>query len=135
MVPGLKGETDKFYRCDVIFGSPSADCRGTGICKIVAEADRGLGSEKKECKRTQAMFAGNAGDDSLSLLLFPEFLCIHILKNHLRKGVLEMPEACPIPTEMASTMGLNEKEIPAGTYAVEMRLGYYKITLLGPANQ
>ena len=126
-LPGYGSQADKFYRCDVIFGSPSADCRGTGICKIVAQQQAPDQAEPQQCRRTQAVVAYGAADHSVSLLLFPEFLCATIVRNHLSKGVLIMKEPCRLPNDLRAMLHLQDTHIPAGVYAVEIKMGYYQI--------
>ncbi|MBK8555618.1 MAG: hypothetical protein IPL65_07540 [Lewinellaceae bacterium] len=125
--PGFGSTADKYYRCDVIFGSPSADCRGTGICKIVAQHRRFEQPEQQQCQRTGAMFAYSSLDQSFSMLLFPEFMCIKLLRNHLRHGVLEMLEPARLPAEMVALLGLSAHAIPPGKYPIEIKMGYFQI--------
>jgi hypothetical protein len=130
LLPGLGSSAQKTYRCDVIFGSPSADCRGTGICKITAQAERSEEPKKSECKRTRAMISMDKVNGEVSLLLFPEFLCMNILRNQLRNGVLVMKEPCHLPSNLVASFGLETNEVSPGSYPMEIKLGYYKIKLL-----
>lgn len=127
-LPGPGGTADKFYRCDVIFGMPSADCGGTGICKIVVnqrpeEAPAGT----RNCRRTSAVFTRNSQSGELSLLLFPALLCPELFRKHLRKGVLRLYEACTLPLSLTAYLGIPTGCLAAGAYAIETHSGYYKI--------
>ena len=128
-LPTADKSNKKFYRCDVLFGAPSANCQGTGICKIVAAAtpdhsELDIGSS---CRQTPALFALDAAGGHLVMLLFPEFLCTKIQREHLRHGVLEMKEPCPIPDNMKDFFGFGLSHIAAGQYFLEPKLGYFQI--------
>ncbi|HNL37693.1 MAG TPA: hypothetical protein PKL15_03620 [Saprospiraceae bacterium] len=125
-MPGFGHHADKFYRCEVIFGMPSADCAGTGICKIVVNRTN-VQQEKKECKCTGAIFARSGETGEFSMLLFPELLCTRLYSRHLRQGILQLHEPCRLPVDMVTSLHLPFRLLQPGSYAVEVRHGYYQI--------
>ncbi|MBL7805311.1 MAG: hypothetical protein JNL02_16350 [Saprospiraceae bacterium] len=128
-LPGFGHHADKFYRCEVIFGMPSADCAGTGICKIVV--NRGSSGRtqqmRKDCKHTGAIFARSGETGEFSMLLFPELLCTELYRRHLRQGVLELHEPCRLPNDLSAALDLPFRQLGAGSYVLEVRHGYYQI--------
>lgn len=115
--------------CEVVFGSPSANCSGTGICKITARhtprpADQPI---QRDCQSTLGVFTAAQDGQGLSLLLFREFLCVKILRNHLLSGVLQVKEPCRLPSGLAAFLHLKSPAIPAGRYPIEECNGNYHI--------
>lgn len=132
--PALPGLNPKnIYRCDVIFGSPSASCRATGICKIMAYSPTAAKTPAGQCRRTAAAFAPIVGNQGLRLFLFRELLCSDVWKNHLRRGYLELPEPFFIPASLRNHFSLRKIEIPAGLYPWVEMPGYYRIDFRLPA--
>jgi hypothetical protein len=117
----------------VVFGSPSNDCRGTGICKITARkggrtsADTGA---RRTCKSAKALLISGENGRSLSMVFARELLCVHIWKNHLRHGVLVLQEPCKIPLDVSRAIGLKFHLIQPGQYKVEELEGRYRIRFL-----
>lgn len=128
-LPGFGHHADKFYRCEVIFGMPSADCGGTGICKIVVNRTTGNGAEqiKKDCKSTGALFARSGETGEFSMLLFRELLCTQLYRQHLRHGLLELHEPCRLPADMVAFLQLPVRTIGPGIFPIEVRQGYCQI--------
>ncbi len=114
--------------CDVVFGSPSMDCNGTGICKITGTNSIRPLFLKKDCLLTKGQICA-APDGKISLFFFREFLCIHLYRQHFRKGVLTMKEACPLPKEISKSLNLKGKRLMPGNYAVVEMDGYFRVDL------
>jgi hypothetical protein len=112
--------------CDVVFGSPSMDCNGTGICKITGTNSVRHLHLKKDCRLTLGQIAAlpNGG---VSLFFFREFLCIQLYRQHFHKGVLEMKEPCRIPSDIAKALALNAKKLLPGKYAVNDCGGFFRV--------
>lgn len=118
----------KVMRCDVVFGSPSMDCNGTGICKITGTSSIRPHQLKKDCQSTIAYVAA-ASNDQISLFFFREFLCIHLYLQHFRKGVLVMKEACTVPADIFNRLKINGKTLLSGRYAVVKCDGYFRVDI------
>lgn len=117
----------KIIHCDVVFGSPSSDCRGTGICKISGTYERSrLPEAKKECRHTLGQ-AAVSPDGRLSLFFFREFLCIRLYRQHFQKGVLNMQEACSIPGSISAGLSIEAKQILPGQYRILECDGYFRV--------
>jgi hypothetical protein len=116
----------KILHCTVVFGSPNADCRGTGICKITGTYERQMLMLKKDCRLTFGQICASP-NGKVSLFFFREFLCIHLYKAHFRKGMFEMKEACPIPENISAQLGLDASMLAAGLYPVVEGDGYFRI--------
>ena len=116
--------------CDVVFGLPSADCSGTGICKISARhAPAPAPVRQRNCQSTLGVFTAAEGGQGLTLLLFREFLCVHILRHHLLSGVLLVQEPCRLPTGLVAFLRLQMPAILPGRYPIEEFNGTYSIQL------
>jgi hypothetical protein len=115
-------------QCEVMFGSPSSNCDGNGICKIVARSDNPLQMFKRtHCSHAKALFAACDGGNGASLLFRREWLCSNLMKRHFRHGILEMPEPCSIPSALVATLGLEISQLPAGLHLVEDYGTHFKI--------
>jgi len=117
----------KLIRCDVVFGSPSLGCRGTGVCKITAHQSNHNVGKRQDCESTVAFLSAGENGQSVSLTLLREFLCINILRNHLRHNTLEMKEPCKLPSGFVTALGLQIDTLRPGTYPVEEVNGCYRI--------
>jgi hypothetical protein len=117
----------KSMSCDVVFGSPSNDCRGTGICKITARKSRPDVATRRDCKSAKALFISGENGTSLSMVFAREMLCVHIWRTHLQHGVLTLQEPCKIPLDIMVGIGLKFNTISPGQYAVEELDGRYRI--------
>lgn len=114
--------------CDVVFGSPGNDCRGTGICKITARKSRpDTTGTRRDCKSTQALLISGENGNSLSMVFVRELLCVHIWRNHLQHGILTLKEPCKIPLNISQTIGLKFNTLRPGQYRVEELEGRYRI--------
>lgn len=127
-LPVWKGQTGReMLRCDVVFGSPSLECRGTGVCKITAH-DRSRDQEiRKGCNRTTAFLAASEGGQGVSMIMMRELLCVNILRLHLRQQVLVLNEPCPIPHGFVSSLGLKMDVLKPGSYPIYEMPGYFRI--------
>ena len=127
--PMRETTTHRSMSCDVVFGSPSNDCRGTGICKITARKSRPeTTGVRRDCKSSKALFISGDSGRSLSMVFARELLCVHIWRNHLRHGVLTLSEPCRIPLDITRTIGLKFHTLQPGQYRVEELEGRYRIT-------
>lgn len=117
----------KSLSCDVVFGSPSVGCRGTGICKLNAHNGLRAIALKQNCRGAVALLVSSNEGEGVSLILPRELLCTHIVRNHLRHGVLQMTEPCKIPGHIVATLGLKITTLAPGNYPVENLHRYYRI--------
>jgi hypothetical protein len=118
----------QLIRCDIVFGMPSQDCRGTGICKLTSDFQANL-HLKQECRNTVA-FAGRVGvGNRLTLIFFRELLCTQLYSRHFRKGVLEMTEPCPLPQELVSALQLKGNALQPGRYSIEEQDGCFRVDI------
>ncbi len=117
----------KSLRCDVVFGSPSVGCRGTGICKLNAHNSARAVALKHNCRGAGGLLISSNEGEGVSLILPRELLCTHIVRNHLRHGVLQMDEPCKIPSNIVAALGLKITTLAPGNYPVENLHRYYRI--------
>ena len=117
----------KMY-CDVVFGSPSMDCNGTGICKINSTSSRQALVLKKDCKHTSGVIASNPSGQ-VSLYFFRKLLCIHLYRQHFHKGVFVLHESCALPEEITKGLDIRGQKLLAGQYKVQVFDGYFRVDL------
>lgn len=122
---------DMVLQCEVMFGSPSSNCDGNGICKIVARSEQPAlrPVQRTRCDHARALFSAIDGGKGASLCFRREWLCSKLMKHHFRHGVLEMPEPCPIPQEIARALGLSIGELPAGLHLIEDYGTHFRINI------
>lgn len=107
-------------QCEVMFGSPSSNCGGNGICKIVAKNHQpGLQAKRTSCSHAHAVLTAWNDGKGVSLIFRREWLCANLMRRHLRHGILEMPEPCPIPPAVVAALDLKVNMLPAGLHLVE----------------
>lgn len=144
VVPSLQGQTAKpiapktnliknifnlkMVNCEVVFGSPSMNCNGTGICRITGTNSIQPLSLKKDCRITLGQIAASP-NGKVSLFFFREFLCVQLYRHHFHKGVLTMKEDCPLPKELANALNIKGKKLQSGNYAIVECQGYYRVDI------
>ena len=108
------------FQCEVMFGSPSSNCGGNGICKILAGNRHSLSVFKRtSCNHAKA-YITTSGDAGNAYLIFRrEWLCSNLVRRYFRHSILEMPEPCPIPSGIVAALGLKTTELPAGLHLME----------------
>jgi len=128
MLPSKTIYPSKTMRCDVVFGSPSMDCNGTGICKLNASDYNQQVQRTNRCQNTFGLVSAGP-NGKISLFFFREFLCIRLYRQHFRKGVLTMQEACPLPSEISKGLHAFGENILPGNYAVIECDGYFRVDM------
>ncbi len=115
-------------QCEVMFGSPSSNCGGNGICKIVAKAPNAAQTfQRTSCSHAKALFTTWDDGSGASMLFRREWLCSNLMRRHFRHSILEMPEPCPIPPALSKSLGLKTNELPAGLHLIEDYGTYFRI--------
>lgn len=129
--PGNARTREIQLQCEVMFGSPSSNCGGNGICKIVAKNNHPLSVFKRtSCSHAKAVFTTQGDNKGVSLVFRREWLCSNLMRRHFRHGILEMPEPCPIPSGIVKAMGLKISELPAGLHLIEDYRTHIRINFL-----
>jgi len=124
----FQGIDSQLIRCDIVFGMPSQDCRGTGICKLTSDVSAPL-NLKNDCRNSVA-FAGKGGEgDQVVLVFFRELLCSNLYSRQFRKGVFEMTEPCPLPVDLTEMLELKGNTLLPGRYAILEQDGCFRITI------
>lgn len=127
-LPWLETSKRQAMSCEVVFGSPSANCSGTGICKITARHTPPTNLiRQRDCQSAVGIFTATEGGQGLTLLLFREFLCIRTLRNHLQSGILQVHESCRLPSSLVDFLHLKTGAIQPGCYPIEECNGTYRI--------
>ncbi len=131
--PLRETESTRQMSCDVVFGSPSADCRGTGVCRITARSTNSpsAADRKKSCKNTTGLLFPIEGGAGFSMVLTRAMLCATLYKTHLRQGTLTLKETFVLPEDLIKALGLKIKEIPTGKYEVIEAQGFLRIDFGG----
>lgn len=118
----------QLIRCDIVFGIPSQDCRGTGICKLTSDVFE-VANQNKDCRRTTAFASRTADGKKLCLVFFRELLCVNLFRHHFRKGVLQMKEPCPLPPALIADLGLAGNMLLPGNYQIQEHEGCYRVDI------
>ncbi len=120
-------DTQKVLYCDVVFGSPAANCRGTGVCKISAHNNLSRRTQPARCRATVAALSAGENGRGATLLLVRELLCVNIVRNHLRHAQLVLNEPCPLPRNIVQKLKLTIHTLRPGIYPVKELDGNYHI--------
>jgi hypothetical protein len=111
-----------------VFGAPSANCVGTGVCKIIAKSDtETIASLKKDCKRVSALLMPCEEGRGVSLIIAREMMCIHLLRTQFRNGLLSLNESCGLPGSIVSQLELKINRIRPGAYTIDEVNGFFRI--------
>jgi hypothetical protein len=113
--------------CDVIFGSPSADCRGTGVCKITARKSNERARTSNFCQGSPAIMTKAKNGNGIEVLLLREHLCINALRRHLSGSTFIVNEPYPLPAQIVGTLNLAFDTLLPGHYPIEKGEGWFKI--------
>lgn len=114
--------------CDVVFGSPSADCHGTGVCKISAATTMPILSLKsRNCQSAPGILSQFDGGFGVSLVIAREMMCIKLLRTQFRGNTLTLHEPCGLPNDVISALSLKVNALKPGTYPVEEVDGFFRI--------
>ncbi len=114
--------------CDVVFGSPSADCHGTGVCKISAlGALPNLSPKSRNCQSAPGILFPLEGGIGVSLVIAREMMCIKLLRGQFRGGALTLHEACPLPVDIITALSLKFNALRPGKYQLEEADGFFRI--------
>lgn len=114
--------------CDVVFGSPKEDCRGTGICRIATSYSHLSPSLRRECRYAPALMYSNPEGSQITLLFRQSDLCAHLLRHYfLEKKALEIKHACLLPSSSVAKLGLQSQSLPVGQHQISFGGGYYRI--------
>jgi hypothetical protein len=114
--------------CDVVFGSPSANCLGTGVCKISALATLpGLSSHNRTCESVPGILFPLEGGAGVSLVIAREMLCVKLLRSQFRHGVLTLHEPCQLPQDIINALSLRITVLRPGQYPLLEANGFFSI--------
>lgn len=113
---------------DIVFGSPKDECRGSGICSVVALADAPAASRHNDCRRARARLRPDAAG-GIEVVFRAQDLCSHLLKNVFRHTTFAMPDACELPERVASALGLNGSTLVPGTYPIRRTTNGYAFSI------
>jgi hypothetical protein len=131
--PGRETDTTRQLSCDVVFGSPSADCMGTGVCRISARTggSPSAAQRKQNCQNTVGLLFPIEGGNGVSIVLTRAMLCTQLYRRHLRHGLLKLESPCPLPRDIAQLLGLKIKELAIGAYSIQEGEGFLRIDFKG----
>ncbi len=118
----------KQLSCDVVFGSPAADCMGTGVCKISALSSMPkLHSKPNNCLSAPGILYPIEGGEGVSLVIAREMMCIKLLRSQFRGGILTLEEAYAMPKDIIEGLSLKINELNPGEYNVVEVDGFFSI--------
>lgn len=104
-------------RCEIIFGSPSMDCRGTGICKIISTEERS--GHAGACASFPAYIAARHDGNGLLIFFSKQQLSDAAFSRHFPENTLSMNEACPVPEFIQTGLETDISSISAGKYQLQ----------------
>jgi hypothetical protein len=115
----------KIIASQVIFGTPSRDCSGSGICKIYTiHATKRL---QIACEMVPARLA--VSDKDLHIF-FSEADCTESLRQKQFRGMhFWLEEAFQLPVWLAQKLDIPAAFIPAGGYLIQRKNGFVWLKL------
>jgi hypothetical protein len=117
---------------DVVFGSPKDNCRGSGICYVVADHRAPGASRLGQCRRARAFFEPSAATDRVSVAFERSDLCCRLMRDVFRKSHVTLSEPCVLPVSLSAFLGLSFREVLPGLYPIEVTaMGFRIVFSLG----
>jgi hypothetical protein len=104
---------------DVVFGSPKDNCRGSGICYVVADYSAPGVSRPGRCRRARAFFEPSTALDQVSMAFEYSDLCCRLMRDVFRKSHFTLSEPCVLPVVLSAFLGLSFREVSPGVYPIE----------------
>ncbi|HAD12784.1 MAG TPA: hypothetical protein DCF33_10140 [Saprospirales bacterium] len=118
----------KAIHSEVVFGSPTMNCNGTGICRISSLHSVRPEANISSCQKTVAQIVpGDYGN--ITLFFHRSMLCINLFRKHFYKGMLEMHEPCVIPADLLERLNIQTRVILPGKYAITEHDGMFRLVL------
>ncbi|MBL7825824.1 MAG: hypothetical protein JNJ57_04280 [Saprospiraceae bacterium] len=118
----------KHMSCEVVFGSPSANCMGTGVCKISAATSMPAWlTSKRNCQSVSAILMPFEEGKGVSIVIARELMCIKLLRTQFRNEWFILNESCRLPDDITSRLGLSMKTLKPGKYRVQEANGFFRI--------
>lgn len=102
-------------RTDVILGSPSANCSGVGICRVLAHG--AVGSSGVVCPRVKAWLSVTASG-KLRFEFEKNSLSEETLRKHFSWMLFQVLEPCVIPYRLLRYRTISQRTIRPGVYQV-----------------
>lgn len=118
--------TEAIVPCEVVFGSPKMDCRGTGICKLMGYTGA-TDMRRSSCKQNPGFLIPYRDGKSIALVFRRELLCVNVLRTHFRQDTLTLKDNFDLPPVLVEKLGLCTTSIKAGAYRLETFGGHYLI--------
>ncbi|MFZ4633743.1 MAG: hypothetical protein ACOYNO_06010 [Saprospiraceae bacterium] len=115
---------------DIVFGSPKDDCRGSGICSVVALTDTPSASSHDSCRRARACMRLDAGSGGVEIVFRHADLCSLLVKNIFRKSTFLLPQTCELPPSIVEALRLPGCRLVPGEYPVKSLPGAFAFNLL-----
>jgi hypothetical protein len=123
---GLSGHTvllpEFILRTDVVLGSPSAKCRGVGICRVVVAPHQYSG----ECPMVHAIIGLNANKRARFYFL-KATISESIWKQHFQSRLFTVLEAFRLPYRVEKRLGLSSAFIHPGEYVINTTPLYFMV--------
>ena len=113
--------------CDVVFGSPSANCMGTGVCKIMAVRNAEAATIQHQCRAALGVFTKRQDQEGLTLTFPREKISLNLFRRHFRFGGLELTDACPLPRHLVTFLNLKITSLEPGFYPIEHGPGFFRL--------
>ena len=109
----------------VVFGTPSEQCMGHGICMVLPEGAQGASS----CDKYAAFFARDS-DHSIHLIVSNIDLSPTIREKQFSCSSFHVKESFPLPKFMLDGLSMKrEAAIPKGVYNVQQSRNLLLITM------
>lgn len=110
--------TQTILPCEVVFGSPKMDCRGTGICKLMGYSGA-VETGQRSCRQNPGFLIPFKDGKGLALVFRRELMCANVMRTHFRKETLTLKDNFRLPQSLIDKLGLNTKMLKAGAYRLE----------------
>jgi hypothetical protein len=109
---------------DVIFGSPSSNCNGLGVCKITALGQAAM--QYSRCQAVGGLFSKNTAGD-MQVLIPRSKVCTDLYRKYFMHGMIELKHPCAIPDYLRRHLSFRNTTISPGKYPIHSDGPYFII--------
>ncbi|HMQ62444.1 MAG TPA: hypothetical protein PKE06_17330 [Flavilitoribacter sp.] len=113
---------------DVVFGSPSKKCAGTGICKVSTRSEALIDPELPCCNKSAAEI-GICRQDRLVFRIEKQGLCAKLVNSQFAFGRFKMDESVFLPLFVSAAFNLPPIQLTAGVFPVQFLEDHIEIEL------
>lgn len=118
----------RLISADVVFGSPSKKCAGTGICKVTTRSAALFDPELPCCNKAAADIL-YVKQDRLLFRIAKQGLCAKVINGQFAYGQFKIEEPLLLPGFILEAFDLPPAQLVSGTFPVQFFETFLEVEL------